>query len=54
MGTDLAVIERTVSKVSIIAEIRSKLGRIKTGRSRDRIDYIRPLDFLILEPFKPL
>ena len=35
-------------------EIRNKLGYIKTGRSRNRIDYIRPLDLLILEPFKPL
>jgi hypothetical protein len=50
----LAITERTVSKVSITAEIKNKLGCIKTGRSRDRIDYIRPLDLLILEPFKLL
>ena len=49
----MAVIKQTVFKAFITAEIGNKLGRIKTGRSGDRIDYIRPLDLLILEPFKP-
>ena len=46
--------EQTISKVSIIVKIRNKLGYIKTGYSRDRIDYIRLLDLLILELFKLL
>ena len=54
IGTDLAATERTVSKASATAEIGNKLGRIKTGRSGDRTDHVRPLDLLVLEPFEPL
>lgn len=54
IGTDLAATERTVPKASATAKIGNKLGRIKTGRSGDRTDHVRPLDLLVLEPFEPL
>ena len=54
IGTNLAIIKQTIFKASIIVEIGSKLSRIKTSCSGDRVDYIRLLDLFILELFKPL